>query len=173
MSRRIVVDASVAGAAGERSHPTSQMCRQFLLDMLTICHKAVMSQELMIEWDNHASGYSVRWLAAMRSKRKIVTVNSGSSEGIADHFCDDTRFTPKQIGAMEKDLLLILAALQADRLIASCDRKVKDLFAQVALTFDDIKNIVWVDPSQEDDDCPHWLESGARHSTSRCLGKSS
>lgn len=171
MSRRIVVDASVAGAAGERSHPTSQMCRQFLLDMLTICHKAVMSPEISVEWKNHASKYSVNWLAAMRSKGKIVTIAPGSSEGIARHFCDDMIFTPNQISAMEKDLLLILAALQTDRLVASCDRKVRELFAQAALAFDDIKNIMWVDPSQEGDDCSHWLESGARHSPGKCLGK--
>jgi hypothetical protein len=81
MSRRIVVDASVAGAAGERSHPSSQMCRQFLLDMLTICHKAVMSPELMTEWGNHASNYSVRWLAAMRSKRKNRNGNARGQQG--------------------------------------------------------------------------------------------
>lgn len=73
MSRRIVVDASVANSAGNGTHPTSRMCREFLLDMMSICHKVVVTQAISIEWKNHASTFSVRWLAAMRAKRKLIT----------------------------------------------------------------------------------------------------
>jgi hypothetical protein len=72
MTRRIVVDASIAQSAGMGLHPSSQRSREFLLDMLSICHKVVTSQEISAEWKNHASKFSIGWLAAMRSRGKIV-----------------------------------------------------------------------------------------------------
>jgi hypothetical protein len=75
MSRRIVVDASVARSAGETSHPDSTLCREFLLAMLKICHRVVLTPEIEREWRQHASRFSMRWLATMRSRRKAVDVH--------------------------------------------------------------------------------------------------
>jgi predicted NAD/FAD-dependent oxidoreductase len=172
MSRRIVVDASVANSAGNGTHPTSRMCREFLLDMMTICHKVVVSQEISLEWKNHASSFSITWLAAMRAKRKIVTVNPHVEGSFVVRIQNASGFTSQQIAAMEKDLLLIAAALETDNLIASCDSKAKRLFAQAAVQIDDIKNIVWVNPNDEADRCGDWLKSGARHVPERSLGVS-
>ncbi|MGB8346448.1 MAG: hypothetical protein WCD86_16300 [Ktedonobacteraceae bacterium] len=171
MSRRIVVDASVAKSAGNGTHPTSRMCREFLLDMMNICHKIVISQEILTEWKNHASFFSVSWLAAMRGKRKVLMVHpeAGGSYVISVH--EASKFTPKEIVAMEKDLLLILAALETDRLIASCDSTARDLFARASSQIYDIKNIIWVNPNDATSDCGDWLKSGARHESERCLGE--
>src|SRR5262249_6151330 len=69
--RRLVVDASVARSAGTTENPTSQLCRQFLDAMLTICHKVVMTDDIDKEWRKHGSRYSMSWLAAMQSRRKL------------------------------------------------------------------------------------------------------
>jgi hypothetical protein len=172
MSRRIVVDASVANSAGNGTHPTSRMCREFLLDMMTICHKTVVSGEILVEWRNHASAFSVTWLAAMRAKRKIVTINPRLEGSLVVRIENASDFTPQQVAAMEKDLLLIAAALETDNLIASCDSKAKGLFAQAAAQVDDIKNIIWVNPNDESDHCSDWLKSGARYVPERSLGVS-
>jgi hypothetical protein len=171
MSRRIVVDASVAQSAGKGIHPTSRMCREFLLDMMTICHKAVVSPEIMLEWKNHASVFSISWLTAMRAKRKIVTVETGADGGYEVRIQDASGFTPQQILAMEKDLLLLLAALETDGLIASCDARARGLFARAAIQIEDIKKIIWVNPNDETDRCGDWLKSGARHESERTLGR--
>lgn len=124
----------------------------------------------MIEWKNHASSFSVNWLAAMRAKRKIVTVHPDGEGSYEVRIQDISGFTPRQIAAMEKDLLLILAALETDGLIASCDSKARDLFAQAAVQIADIRGIVWVNPNETIDHCSDWLKSGARHTSERSLG---
>lgn len=172
MSRRIVVDASVAQSAGNSTHPTSRMCREFLLNMLTICHKVVLTQEIKVEWKNHASSFSVTWLAAMRAKGKIVTVYPDDDGSYGARIRVASGFTVQQIAAMEKDLLLILAALETDGLIASCDSKARALFAQAALELEEIQKVIWVNPNKEIDSCGDWLKSGARHAPERSLGAS-
>lgn len=162
MSRRIVVDASVARAAGETTHPVSSRCREFLQDMLTICHRVVMSDDIQREWSKHASVYSTRWLAAMRSRGKVVKVTPGPSD-FMEQITDATEWTPAEIAAMEKDLLLPLAAIETDRLVASGDSKVRDYFAKAARHVDSLSSIVWVDPSRSEDHCGKWLQAGARH----------
>lgn len=169
MSRRIVVDASIAASAGMGSHPSSQRCRQFLLDMLFICHKVVTSKEISVEWKNHASKFSVGWLAAMRSRGKIVVVTPDSGD-LLEHIVLLNEWTAKDIAAIEKDMLLILAALEADQLIASGDSTARELFARAAKLTDGIASIVWVNPVKESDNCGDWLKSGARYAVDLTLG---
>jgi len=71
-SRRLVIDASVASAAGQTQHPTSFRSREFLEEVLKISHRAVMTAALTEEWDRHQSLYAARWRAEMRSRNKIV-----------------------------------------------------------------------------------------------------
>ncbi len=55
-SRLLVVDASIASAAGDVStHPTSRRCRDFLLAIREICHQIVMTAPIQQEWDKHQS----------------------------------------------------------------------------------------------------------------------
>ncbi len=166
------MDASVAQSAGNSTHPTSRMCREFLLDMLIICHKVVLTQDIAIEWRNHASSFSVTWLAAMRAKRKVVSVHPEDDGTYGARIQTASGFTVQQIAAMEKDLLLILAALETDGLIASCDSRARALFAQAARELEEIRNVIWVNPNKETDSCGDWLKSGARHAPERSLGAS-
>lgn len=170
MTRRIVVDASIAMSAGTRSHPTSQRSREFLLDMLTICHKVVTSKGISAEWDRHASKFCVGWLAAMRSKGKVVVVIPELGD-LMERVIGANDWSRKEIAAIEKDLLLILAALQADQLIASGDSTVKNLFAKSALAVDSIAGIIWVNPITEEDHCGNWLKAGARYDQALTLGR--
>jgi hypothetical protein len=48
---------------------------------------------------------------------------------------------------MEKDLLLLEAAISSDRIVASSDRKVKHLFAIASGQVSSIANIIWVNPT--------------------------
>lgn len=169
MTRRIVVDASIAMSAGTRSHPSSQRSREFLLDMLDICHRLVTSKDISVEWKRHASKFSIGWLAAMRSKGKIITVTP-TPKNIMERIMEASDWSGIQIAAMEKDLLLILAAMETDELIASADSTVRDLFAKAASTVDSIARIVWVNPITESDHCGEWLKAGARYHGDLALG---
>jgi hypothetical protein len=169
MSRRIVVDASVAASAGEGEHPASARCRGFLLDMLTICHRVTMSAEIMTEWDNHASPYSIRWLAAMRGKGKVLRVNPEPGT-LMEAIRNAHDWQVKEFAAMEKDLLLVLAALASDRVVASRDERVRKLFAKAAANVHLLTAIAWVDPATADDHHGEWLRAGARHTAALKLG---
>ena len=170
MTRKIVVDASIAMSAGTRSHPSSQRSREFLLDMLVICHQVVTSREISVEWKKHATKFFVGWLAAMRSKRKLITVTPEPGNHM-ELILGANDWAINEIAAMEKDMLLILAALETDELIASGDSTARDLFAKAANSVDRIARIIWVNPIAENDHCGEWLKSGARYDATLTLGR--
>jgi hypothetical protein len=105
----------------------------------------------------------------MRSRRKLVTVEPGRDNDLLKRILEAEDWTSRQVVAIEKDLLLIEAALETDRLVASSDSTVRDLFVQAAERVNDISSIVWVDPTNEEDDGPGWLRSGARSTAARSL----
>jgi hypothetical protein len=72
-SRHVVIDASVARAAGPNGavHPTAKHCRDFLLAVLEVCHRAVFSPPITDEWKNQQSGFARQWRVAMFARKKI------------------------------------------------------------------------------------------------------
>ena len=72
-SRQFVVDASVARAAGgqDASAEVSKNCRDILLDLLSICHQAVITQEILDEWKKHQSNFSRKWRVQMLGRKKV------------------------------------------------------------------------------------------------------
>lgn len=80
VSRRLVIDASVARSATLSDNPTSTACREFLQAILDVCHRIVLSAEIYREWEHHAlrtetpadvrrTRFLANWLVAM-SRRK-------------------------------------------------------------------------------------------------------
>jgi hypothetical protein len=170
MSRRIVVDASVARSAGEAAHPVSRHSREFLQAMLRICHRVVMTKEIRQEWRRHQSNFTYRWLATMTSKRKVfnASVDVARQEALvsAIHGSD---LTANQRGAVEKDCLLVNAAWATDNLIASNDDRMRKLLATQVDTTPGLAQLIWVNPTAPDETPIQWLESGARDDNNRRL----
>jgi hypothetical protein len=82
-SRRLVIDASVARSATLSQDATATACRQFLNDVLDICHRVVITREVKSEWDYAALQFNrksdevrakflVAWMFAMQRKGKIL-----------------------------------------------------------------------------------------------------
>src|ERR1700730_3874163 len=112
-SKRLVIDASVAAAAGQTIKPASRRCRECLLVVLKISHRLVMTPPLASEWDAHQSLFAARWRAEMRSRGKIVSLTSVLHESL--------RSQVPATGAVQKDLHLVEAALGVDRIVLSLD----------------------------------------------------
>lgn len=169
MSRRIVVDASVARSAGSTEHPASVASRQFLQEMLAICHRVVMTDEIEQEWKRHRSGFATSWLATMRSKGKVVTVAPVDQEVLlaAVHASE---LEPRQRTDVEKDCLLVTAAWAADNLVASNDDKVRRLLRQLAANSPEVGRVVWVNPTASEETPVEWLRGGARTEQKQTLG---
>jgi hypothetical protein len=76
-SRLLVVDASIARAAGDVStHPTSRRCCDFLLAVREICHQIVMIAPIQHEWDKHQSRFARTWRLSMLAKKKLKILES-------------------------------------------------------------------------------------------------
>jgi hypothetical protein len=168
MSKRIVIDASVARGAGESEHPTSQRCRSFLEAVLRICHHMVLTADIEKEWQNHESNYATRWRATMESRGKV------------DPFSDlpdletpiaSSAKTQKARTAMLKDAHLIAGAMAADQVVASLDEKARGYFGEIAHDVKGLGKIAWVNVSEDDQDALDWAEAGARSEPARRLGR--
>jgi hypothetical protein len=147
-SRCLVVDASVASAAGQTMHPTSFRSREFLGEVLKISHRMVMTVTLAAEWDRHQSLYAARWRAEMRSRKKVVD--------IADVQNEEVRRQVPVSSAVQKDLHLIEAALATDQIVISLDDR-----AQAALRVEATKEVTWVNAVAEGGHVIYWLRDGA------------
>jgi hypothetical protein len=171
MARRLVVDTSIARAAGTKEHPTSINCRAFLQAMLDTGHKVVITDSILREWTEHKSGYSTTWLAAMIGKRRVLKV----SEDPARRMLFLARLysgsiDPPQRKAIEKDAFLILAAWEADEIVSSCDERVRRMLAtHIGELGEDVGRIVWVNPNVPAEDVVPWLKAGARTEEARKL----
>jgi len=173
-TKRLVIDASVVHAAGDQApdHPTSKACRDFLLSVLEICHRTVLTSEIAQEWKRHASLFSNEWHVAMVSRRKAVHVPSGSTIDI-DQAVSAASLSPNARRDMHKDLHLIEAALATDRRIASLDDAARRMFGDLSATVRELRKVVWVNPSAAGETPLPWLASGAKLEARRMLGRRS
>lgn len=170
MSRRIVVDASIARSAGTTENPVSVRCREFLQTMLHVCHRVVMTTDLMREWRKHRSTFALGWLATMQRRGKVVTVIPESRKQTLLAFAiQESDLTKKRRDALTKDCLLVVAAWEADHLIASRDDQVRKLFASLNSHVDGIGSLIWVNPDHSKEDVTAWLHAGARSENHRRL----
>jgi len=148
VSRRLVIDASVASAAGSTMKPTSRRCREFLKAVLRISHQAAMTPLLRAEWSNHQSLFAARWLADMTSKAKV--------EAIAHVRNEDLRAEAPGTVSAQKDLHLVEAALATDKIVISLDNRARPELAVPAAA-----EVMWVHPVDEGGHVIYWLKNGA------------
>jgi hypothetical protein len=71
--KRLVIDASVARAAGGRENPTSQRCSTFLLVISDETpHLLVMTPEIYAEWKNHQAIFASTWRSSMIARKRVA-----------------------------------------------------------------------------------------------------
>lgn len=170
--RRLVVDASVAGAAGGKTAtaPTSTRCRDFLLTLQreTEC-SVVMPGQLRDEWERHRSLFARTWLTAMVSRRRVIFGDVPPSNKMRREIVRAVTTKPTEVKALEKDFHLIEAAMANDRSVVSLDEVVRKLFKAAAQSVVPIKKVVWVNPVEPAEDAVGWLKGGAKAEAARML----
>lgn len=173
ISKRLVIDASVARSVGgeESTYPTSVHCREFLIAVLNICHKIVMTEDIKKEWDKHQSNYSRKWLIQMISRKKFHYIDIAIDANLWKEVQSiAASISNKRIKEMTKDLCLIEAANATDRIVISDDDKARKFFSEASVKIDELKNIVWVNPDKVEAEQPiAWLENGAAADSDRLL----
>jgi hypothetical protein len=147
VSKRLVIDASVASAAGLTMKPDSRRCREFLQAVLRISHRATMTPLLRVEWKRHQSLFARAWLAEMTSRAKV--------EAIVDVPNQDLRAQAPGTVSAQKDLHLIEAALATDKIVISLDDK-----ARVELSVPAAADVMWIHPVDKGGRVIYWLNKG-------------
>ena len=163
-SKRLVVNASVAGAAGgeEATASVSISCTEFLETFRDECpHHVVMTPELSEEWEENQSRFAATWLRSMIARKRFDYVEPLVNQASRDEI-EGTATSENEIEDMQKDFHLLEAARETDHTIISLDETVRGLFARAAQHVGEIRDIVWVNPERTADEEPLvWLQNGA------------
>jgi hypothetical protein len=167
-SRRLVIDACVAGAAGLTEHPTSSSCRQFLETVRDVCHRVVFTEEIRLEWRKHRSRFAWGWYRAMAARRKVIHVSPTPHVHVRA-LIQKLPVSEAQREEIRKDVHLIEAAIQTDHTIISSDERARAPFREIARRVPSIRQVVWVNPTREEEDAIVWLKKGAPADKSRRL----
>ncbi len=169
-SRVLVIDASIARAAGDVStQPTSRNCREFLQAVLNLCHRMAMTTPIQEEWNKHQSRFARRWRTSMMARKKLEMVE------VPSHLSLERRIKlavadKRVVAIIEKDRRLIEAALAADQRVASLDDVVRKHLQDHRSKLPEAASICWVNPNTPAERVIAWLESGAPADRFRGLG---
>jgi hypothetical protein len=170
-SRRLVIDTSVAQAAGgvDAMDATSKNCRDFLQAVLTICHRAVFPPQLVEEWKKHASRFAQSWQVAMERRRKLDWIEPESDDELRETIVEMAA-SEKEKTEMEKDAFLLEAAqATTDRMVVALDEIARGFFRALVGKLPRIGKVVWINPASEDDSAVAWLSNGAKPEARRRL----
>lgn len=156
--KRLVVDANILRSAGEGIEPAKR-CWDILATIRSFCHSSVGLQCLADEWNNHSSSLAEKWQVSMRriGRHKIVLQDSPESIQL------NLDFAKVDLSeAIKKDVHLVIAALQFDKIIISNDKIARRNFA---VSYSNIHpalgDVMWVVPDElEGRVVLDWLNSG-------------
>ena len=162
--KRLVVDASVAGATGgeEATASVSINCTEFLKTFRGKCtHHIVMTLEIAAEWDKHQSKFASTWRNLMMKRQRYDLVTPSVDQALRDQI-EETATHENQLEVIRKDFRLLEAALETDQTIISLDETIRKHFTRAAQSVDEIQDIVWVNPDHTEAEQPlDWLRDSA------------
>lgn len=170
-SKRLVIDANVARAAG-KGHPKtsySKNCRDALVIVRYSCHRLILNRYLLVEWGKWMSPFSRTWLVEMKSEGKLNII-SGTKHDVLREEIEQVAENRKELSVMQKDLALIETALKVDKSVISCDEEARVLYKRAALEVHKLADIVWVNPDKVSENPMVWLQEGAQPELHRRLG---
>lgn len=171
VSRRLVIDASVARSATLAENPTSISCRRFLEVVLNVCHKVALSREIEQEWQNVAllirsTADEVRirflkdWMLAMQRRGKLLRPLVERDQSLRSKI-NRLGLPGNARQEIEKDLHLVEAALAHDRIVVSRDDSVHELLRSITGNCAEIRKVMWCNPVTLAGEVMAWLDKGA------------
>ncbi len=174
VSRRLVIDASVARSATLSDNPTSNACREFPQAIYEICHRIVLSTEIYGEWDRHAlqaqtpaelrrTRFLANWMVAMSRRKggKILRVRVDRDVALRSKI--NRLGIPEPLRQeISDDLHLIEGALAFDGIVIFRDDSVRDLLRGLAGSCPEFEKVVWCNPVELGEEGVQWLRTGAR-----------
>lgn len=166
------MDASVAARAGSTRNPTipqNHACREILSEILSVCHRVVLTDSISKEWKRHQFSFFQAWLTNMTSREKVVRVDADEHKNpLRDELRAAIGDQAKLAEAL-KDAPLLEAALAADRIVISVDERARAIMSVVARSNARLKSVIWVNP-ERDRNVVDWIKQGAKPERRRRLG---
>ena len=138
--------------------------------MLDVGHQVVMTDAIMAEWHHHMSRYSRRWRRQMYGRRRVYRIEMQNERDNNLRKRIDAVVHRDQRAIVAQDIHLIEAAIAADRLVTSKDESARGVFKDASDGVVELKQIVWVNPTCDNETPIDWLRNGARAEARRLLG---
>jgi hypothetical protein len=167
--RRLVIDASVSRAAGDREADASRLCTAALNAVSEAQHHLVVSATLLEEWKRHQTRFARRWLRSMYAQRLVEALDVVEDRPLRARI---ERAAPQASVAaiMGKDMHLIEAARASDKRILSLDDQARRHFRRAAGVVRELRGLCWVNPENADEQAAEWVRAGAPAERHRTLG---
>jgi hypothetical protein len=168
-ARSLVIDASVAGAAGNRTADPSRLCTAALNAVVEVKHRVAMAATLLEEWKRHQTRFARRWLRSMYGHRLVDELDVGEDDSLRGRV---ERAAPDADVAaiLLKDAHLIELALVSGERILSLDETARRHYHQAARGIRELCRLCWVNPATADEGAVEWLAAGAPAERHRKLG---
>jgi hypothetical protein len=159
LPQALVVDASVARSCGDETAVAAESvaCRDVLNAIRNSSLFLVLSPAITVEWIEHRSRYSVKWLSDMVDRRLVLQVDPPPRLAVRNAIAAIGDAGIREL--LTKDLLLVEAALATGDRVISRDRQVRQHLHALSSSVVELRNIHWVNP--EDVVCILWLRAGA------------
>lgn len=167
---RIVVDASVAKAAGTGrpgAGPPSPECVAALEAISQAGLRVVFNAELNREWQKHQRPFSTTWLKTMISRKRMEVVRE-NWPGEGELLGAAAQLPGQQPEAVAKDIHLIGLAMLTDRRVVSLDDAQSRLLRVVLPSIPTIGTVHWASPKANQ--TVPWLRAGAPEEPALQLG---
>jgi len=169
--RCLVIDASIAGAAGNRDADPSRPCTAALNAVLDTLHRLAMSGPLLEEWKRHQTRFARGWLRSMYAHRLVEELDIREDETLRGRI-EDAAPDADIAAILLKDAHLIELALASDERILSLDESARRHYHQAAQKIRELRRLCWVNPAVPNEQAVEWLVAGAHSNRHRRLGYS-
>ena len=172
VSKFLVIDTDIARAAGggNTQREPSKSCRIFLVTVLERTeHKVVLTRAIQEEWNKHQSIATLAWRRTMIAQKRMCLIDAPADAQLrrkVEHYAS----SDNKARAMLKDIHLIEAAHQADKIVISMDETVRNCFREVTHKIRLLAFIAWVNPCIIEEKAIEWLHNGAEMKRERLLG---
>lgn len=168
MPYAIVIDASLARAAGQSSDRVALACVDALDAVLKYGHSLAMSEKSRDEWlksrsrhgesySQYASMYAFQWWASMVSMRRVVWIELDQASEIRQRILESV--TEQDKTQVEKDLYLIESAYVSSSRVLSLDDRIRRHFSSLGYAVPEVCTILWLNPTSTP--VSSWLERDA------------
>lgn len=171
-SKCLVIDTDIARAAGggDTQREPSKSCRIFMVTLLDHTeHKVVLTRAIQEEWNKHQSNATLAWRRTMIAQKRICLIKAPADTRLRKQV-EQCASSENKIKAMLKDIHLIEAAHQADKIVISMDETVRNCFSETTHKIRLLAFIAWVNPCITEESPIEWLQNGAEIERERLLG---